>query len=101
MRNMQRLDFARIPCALTFIPDHSDAKGGDTPYQSYLVEVIQDGKRKVVRAADGQGLDTTINIKRCPKAISDSAPGARFNVSVKVREDEYSSSHLWPYSEVA
>lgn len=101
MRNMQRLDFARIPCALTFIPDHSEAKGGHTPYQSYLVEVIQDGNKKVVRAVDGQGLDATINIKRCPKTVSDSAPGARFNVSVKVKEGEYSSSHHWPYSQAA
>jgi uncharacterized protein (TIGR04141 family) len=101
MRNMQRLDFARIPCALTFIPDNSDAKGGHMPYQSYLVEVVQDGKKKAVRVVDGQGLDTTINIKRCPKEVSDSALGARFNMSVKVSEDEYSSSHRWPYSEAA
>lgn len=101
MRNMQRLDFARIPCSLTFIPDQSEAKGGHMPYQSYLVEVVQDGKKKVVRAVDGQGLDTTINIKRCPKEVSDSALGARFNVSVKVSEDRYSSSRHWPYSEAA
>ena len=101
MRNMQRLDFARIPCALTFIPDHSEAKGGHMPYRSYLVEVVQDGKKNAVRVVDGQGLDTTINIKRCPKEVSGSALGARFNMSVKVSEDEYSSSHHWPYSEAA
>jgi hypothetical protein len=101
MRNMQRLDFARIPCSLTFIPDQSEAKGGHMPYQSYLVEVVQDGKKKVIRAVEGQGLDTTMNVKRCPKEVSESALGARFNVSVKVSEDEYSSSHRWPYSEAA
>lgn len=101
MRNMQRLDFARIPCALTFIPDHSAAKSGHLPYHSYLVEVVQDGKKRAVRAVGGQGLDTTVNIKRCPKPVSDSAFGTRFNVSVKVGEDGYSSSHHWPFSEAA
>lgn len=98
MRNMQRLDFARIPCALTFIPDHSEPKGGHLPYQSYLVEVVQEGKKNVVRALLGQGLNTEINIIRCPKQVSESAIGSRFKLSVKVTGDKYSSSHHWPYS---
>ncbi|MGZ9724028.1 DUF6119 family protein [Rhizobium miluonense] len=100
MRNMQRLDFARIPSSLTFIPDHSEAKDGHMPYQSYLVEVVQNGKKNVVRVVDGQGLDTTIDIKRCPKEVSESAAGVRFELSVKVREDGYSSSHHWPFTKM-
>lgn len=101
MRSMQRLDFARIPCALTFIPDNSESKGGHLPYQSYLVEVVEDGKKKIVRAVEGQGLDPMVHIKRCPKEVSDSAPGSRFNLSVKVLEEKYSSSHHWPFSVAA
>jgi uncharacterized protein (TIGR04141 family) len=98
MRNMQRLDFASIPCALTFIPDQSAAKGGHAAYDSYHVEVVQDGKKKVVRAIAGQGMDIQKNIKRCPKEISDSAPGTRYNLSLKIKGEEYVSSHHWPYS---
>ncbi|NPU15163.1 TIGR04141 family sporadically distributed protein [Bradyrhizobium sp. 83002] len=98
MRNMQRLDFARIPCALTFIPDRSPAKGGHMPYQAVLVEVVQDGRKKVVRAIQGQGLDTNVNIKGCPKEVSSSQPGTRFNLSVKTSEAGYTSSFHWPYA---
>ncbi|WP_316228816.1 DUF6119 family protein [Bradyrhizobium sp. SZCCHNR1070] len=98
MRAMQRLDFARILCALTFIPDKSPAKGGHMPYQTVLVEVLQEGKRKVIRAIQGQGLDINVNIKRCPKAVSSSQPGTRFNISVKVGENGYISSFHWPYA---
>lgn len=102
MRNMQRLDLMRIPSAVTFIPDQSAAKGGHTKYQRYLVEVYEAGGRHVVRARPDQGLDINQLIKRCPKDVSDSAPGSRFNLSIKVNEDgTYSSSHHWPYQAVA
>lgn len=98
MRTMQRLDFARIPSALTYIPDQSVAKGGHTPYQNVLVEVVQEGKKKAVRAIQGQGLAPDVNIKGCPKEVSSSEPGTRFNVSVKVGANGYTSSFHWPYA---
>ncbi len=45
MRNMQRLDFARIPCALTFIPDHSDAKSATCLIRTFWLRSSKRGRR--------------------------------------------------------
>jgi len=98
MRNMQRLDVMRVPCALAFIPDESPAKGGHSRHQQFLVEVQDGANGHVVRAMAGQGLDTVVPIKRCPKAVKDSAAGTRYRMAVKVADDgSLSSHHSWPY----
>lgn len=98
MRNMQRLDVMRVPCALAFIPDESPAKGGHSKHQQFLVEVQDDANGHVVRALPGQGLDTVVPIKRCPKAVKDSAAGTRYRMVVKVADDGSLTTHFgWPY----
>jgi uncharacterized protein (TIGR04141 family) len=98
MRNMQRLDLMRVPCALAFIPDESPAKGGHPKYQQYLVEVCDVAGKNEVHAVAGQGLDTVVAIKRCPKAIAESAVGTRYKLAVKIAEDGgLSSYHGWPF----
>lgn len=98
MRNMQRLDVMRVPCGLAFIPDESPAKGGHSKHQQFLVEVQDDANGHVVRALPGQGLDTVVPIKRCPKAVKDSAAGTRYRMVVKVADDGSLTTHFgWPY----
>jgi uncharacterized protein (TIGR04141 family) len=98
MRNMQRLDVMRVPCALTFIPDESPAKGGHDKHQQFLVEVQAGTNGNEVKACPGQGLDTIVPITRCPKVIKDSAVGTRYHLAVRVAEDgSLSSHHSWPY----
>lgn len=98
MRNMQRLDVMRVPCALAFIPDESPAKGGHSKHQQFLVEVQDDANGHVVRALPGQGLDTVVPIKRCPKTVKDSVAGTRYRMVVKVADDGSLTTHFgWPY----
>lgn len=98
MRNMQRLDVMRVPCGLAFIPDESPAKGGHSKHQQFLVEVQDGANGHVVRAVAGQGLDTVVPIKRCPKAVKESAAGTRYRMAVKVADDgSLSSHHSWPF----
>jgi len=98
MRNMQRLDVMRVPCALTFIPDESPAKDGHDKHKLYLVEVQAGAKGREVKACAGQGLDTIVAIKRCPKVIKDSAVGTRYQLALRVADDgSLSSHHSWPY----
>lgn len=98
MRNMQRLDLMRIPCALTYITDISPSKGGHPKYDQYLVEVCAGAAGNEVRAVPGQGLDVVAPIKRCPKAVSQSAVGTRYKVAIKVGDDgSLSSYHGWPF----
>lgn len=102
MRNMQRLDLMRIPCALTFVPDESPAKAGHTKHHYYIVEVQAGDNGNEVRAIAGQGLNTASSIKRCPKTIKESPLGTRYNLALKVADDgSLSSHHTWPFSLVA
>jgi hypothetical protein len=95
---MQRLDVMRVPCALAFIPDESAAKGGHSKHQQFLVEVQAGANGHVVRALPGQGLNTVVSIKRCPKAIKESAAGTQYRMAVKVADDGSLSTHFsWPY----
>jgi len=98
MRNMQRLDLMRVRNALTFITDASPAKGGHAKHPKFLVEVYQGAKGHEVRAVAGQGLDAITPIKRCPKAVKDSAPGTRYLLALHVAEDGgLSSHHSWAF----
>lgn len=98
MRNMQHLDLMKIPSALTFIPDASPQKGGHSKHKQYLVEVYAGTKGHEVRAVAGQGLDTTLPIKRCPKQVKESAPGTRYRLTLKIADDgSLSSYHQWPF----
>ena len=98
MRNMQRLDVMRVPCALAFIPDESPAKGGHAKHKQFIVEVHDGVNGHVVRPVPGQGLNTVVPIKRCPKAINDSAAGTRYRMVVKVSDDGSLSTYFgWPY----
>ncbi|GLK43796.1 MULTISPECIES: DUF6119 family protein [Novosphingobium] len=99
MRNMQRLDLMRVPSALTFIMGSSPAKGAHSKHLQFLVEVHEGEKGHEVRAIDGQGLNSTIAIKRCPKAVKDSAPGTRYRLALQVGDDgSLSSYHGWPFA---
>lgn len=101
MRNMQRLDVMRVPSALTFIPDNSPPKGSHPKHKHYLVEICHVNGKSEVRAVEGQGLRTDLPIKRCPKAVAESAVGARFRLVVKVAEGgALSSYHGWPFEAV-
>lgn len=98
MRNMQRLDMMRIPCALTFIPDESPAKGGHSKHTQFTVEVYKGEKGNEVRAIAGQGIDENVLIKRCPKAVRESDVGTQYKLVVKQAEDgSLSSYHGWPF----
>lgn len=98
MRNMQRLDLMRVPSALTFITDASPAKGGHAKHQQFLVEVHAGANGHEIRAVPGQGLDIVTPIKRCPKAVKDSAPGTRYRLALRVADDGSLSSHYnWPF----
>lgn len=99
MRNMQRLDLMSVPSALTFIEDASPAKGGHAKHPQFLVEVHDGANGHEVRAAAGQGLDTLTPIKRCPKAVKDSAPGTRYYLALRIADDgSLSSHHSWPFN---
>lgn len=100
MRNMQRLDMMRVPCALTFIPDQSLEKGGHDKHQQYLVEVHAGTHGNEVKACPGQGLNTTVPIKRCPKTIKESTVGTRYRLSLHISGASLSSHHTWPYERV-
>lgn len=101
MRNMQRLDMMRVPSALTFIPDESPPKGSHSKYKHYLVEICDVNGKSEIRAVQGQGLNTDVPIKRCPKAVAESAVGARFRLVIKVADDGgLSSYHGWPFEAV-
>ena len=98
MRNMQRLDLMRIPCSLTYITDASPDKDGHPRFEKYVVEVCAVAGKHEVRAVAGQGLNTVVPIKRCPKAVSQSAIGTRYMLAVKVDDDgSLSSHHSWPF----
>jgi hypothetical protein len=63
-----------------------------------LVEVCDVAGKNEVHAVAGQGLDTVVAIKRCPKAIAESAVGTRYKLAVKIAEDGgLSSYHGWPF----
>lgn len=103
MRNMQQLDLMKVQSSLMFIADDSPKKDGHKKYNTVLAEVCanDDGKNIACLVTDN-GVDETKIIKRCPKAITESAVGTRFNVSVREKENgEMSSYHAWPYSQVA
>ena len=98
MRNMQRLELMRIPSALMFIADKSPSKGGHSKRKQFIVEVCAGKAGNEVRAIVGQGIDETLAIKRCPKAVSKSAIGTQYKLAVKKAEDgTLSSHHKWPY----
>lgn len=98
MRNMQRLDLMRVPSALTFIVDASPEKDAHAKHKQFLVEVFGGVKGHEVRAVAGQGLNTITPIKRCPKAVKDSAPGTRYRLALSVADDgSLSSHHSWPF----
>ncbi|EAV44222.1 hypothetical protein SIAM614_15525 [Stappia aggregata IAM 12614] len=98
MRNMQRLDLMKVPSVLTFIEDASPAKGGHAKNPKYLVQVYDGANGHEVRAVGGQGLDTVTPIKRCPKAVRDSAPGTRYHLTIRVEDDgSLCSHHSWPF----
>lgn len=98
MRNMQRLDLMRVPSSLTFIMDSSPAKGAYSKHVQFLVEVHEGEKGNEVRAVEGQGLNSTIAIMRCPKAVKNSAPGTRYRLALQVGDNgSLSSYHGWPF----
>src|SRR3546814_19141771 len=86
MRSMQRLDLMRVPCALVYIPDESQAKRGHSKYQQFLVEAQDDADGHVMRDMPGQGLDTAVPIMRCTKAVKGSVVGSRYRMVVKVAD---------------
>lgn len=102
MRCMQRLALMKIPSALTFIGDDSPTKSGYAKHSKFTVEVYDGAKGHVVRAVAGQGIDTNIAIKGCPKQIRESLPGTRFNVVLRIEEDgNIYSHHTWEFELVA
>lgn len=102
MRGMQRLHLYRIPCALTFIPDGSSKKDGHPKYIDIIVEIFAGlGGKAEARPIDGQGLDVTVAIKGCPKAVRNGAIGTRYKIRVrKLKSGEFASFHNWPFEQV-
>jgi len=101
MKALRTLDRSRVPCAYTYIRDASPAKASQSQRKSYLVEVFQDGKKRKVRAVQGQGLDHTKEVLRCPKALTSSAVGSRFKIEIDENDDgSLYSHHSWPHETV-
>lgn len=100
MRGMRQLDLYRIPTALMFIDDQSPKKGGHSRHPKINVVVAQNAAgKKWVHAVPGQeGVNSTLEVKRCPSEIRESPVGTVFTLEVNLSEEgTISSYHSWDY----
>lgn len=101
MRNMRVLDLMKVKSALSFIDDQSAVKAAYSKHPEIIVEVrAGTGGKNCVQPVAGQGFPET-DIKRCPKAVSESPLGSQFRLRVKQSDDGTLSSYFkWPFEAV-